>query len=496
MRAVILAGGSGTRLWPLSREKFPKQFLPLIGERSLFQDTVERVRPIVGDDVLVVTTEDSRFLVSDQLKELGVDPSGRVLCEPAGRNTAPAVGLAALLSDPGEVLLVLPSDHTIRDAQVFQNALRAAGPVAERGYLVTFGISPSHPETGYGYIRLGDALPGAPQFRQAAAFVEKPDRTRAEEYLASGAYVWNSGMFAFRAGTVLDEMAAHAPEVRAGLEALREPLEEGRPVPRPLYEALPSISIDYAVMERSHRVVVLPVEPGWSDLGSFSALFEVLEADGDGNVVQMPEGGEWVSVGSRGNLVSSGQKVVALVGVEDTLVVDTPDALLICARDQAQEVKEVVSRLKTAGREEAVLHRTVHRPWGSYTVLDEGSGYKIKRIRVNPGAKLSMQLHHHRSEHWVVVSGTARVARGGEDLLLRPNESTFIPIATPHRLENPGIVPLQIIEVQNGEYLGEDDIVRLQDDYGRAARGGGGEAVPAAEGARIHGVGAGGNHET
>lgn len=468
MRAVILAGGSGTRLWPLSREQFPKQFLPLLGDRSLLQETVERVRPVVGDEVVVVTTEDSRFLVADQLRALGLAPEGRILCEPAGRNTAPAIGLAALLCNPEEVFLVLPSDHTIRDGEAFRAALRLAEPLAAEGRLVTFGIAPSYPETGYGYIHLGPAVPGAPEFREVAAFVEKPDQTLAEEYLASGGYVWNSGMFAFRADVVLDELATHAPAVRAGLEALRPALEAGGPVPRDLYEAIPSISIDYAVMERSRRAVVLPVQPGWSDLGSFSALFDVLKADEEGNVVQMPANGQWISVRSRQNFVSSGQKVVALVGVEDTLVIDTPDALLVCARERAQDVREVVNRLRAAGREEASVHRTVHRPWGTYTVLDGGDGYKIKRIRVNPGAKLSLQLHHHRSEHWVVVAGTARVTKGEEVLVLRPNESTFIPLATPHRLENPGLVPLQIIEVQNGEYLGEDDIVRFQDDYGRS----------------------------
>lgn len=467
MRAVILAGGSGTRLWPLSREMFPKQFLPLVGARSLFQETVERVRPLVGNDVVVVTTDDSRFLVADQLRDLGIDPAGRILCEPVGRNTAPAIGLAALCADPGELLLVLPSDHTIRDAEGFRASLRQAAPVAERGYLVTFGISPAYPETGFGYIRLGEALPGAPGFRQAAAFVEKPDRQTAEGYLASGNYLWNSGMFAFKAGAILDELAAHAPDVRAGLEALRPALESGAPVPHDLYAALPSVSIDYAVMERSTRVVALPVDPGWSDLGSFSALFDVLDADPEGNVVQMATGGAWVCVGSRGNLVSSSRKVLALVGVEDTLVVDTPDALLVCSRDRAQDVREVVQRLKAAGREEATVHATAHRPWGTYTVLDEGNGYKVKRIQVNPGAKLSLQLHHHRAEHWVVVSGTAKATNGDRDLLLAAGESTFIPIGTRHRLENPGTGPLELIEVQSGDYLGEDDIVRLQDDYGR-----------------------------
>lgn len=467
MKAVILAGGSGTRLWPLSREKYPKQFIPLLGAKSLFQGTVERVRPVVGDDVLVVTTEDSRFLVSDQLAELGLDPKGRVLCEPAGRNTAPAVGLAALLSAPGEVLLVLPSDHTIRDTAVFQEALRAAAAVAEGGRLVTFGIAPSHPETGYGYIRLGDPLVGSPGFRVAAAFVEKPNRPTAEEYLASGAYVWNSGMFAFRAGTVLEELARHAPQVAAGLEALRGSFGPDDEVPRELYEALPSISLDYAVMERSDRVVVLPLEPGWSDLGSFSALYDVREADAEGNVVELGPEGVWVGVGSHRNFVCAGRKVVALVGMEDTVVVDTPDALLVCPRDRAQDVKDVVTRLKAAGREEAALHRTVHRPWGSYTVVDEGPGFKVKRIRVKPGSRLSLQLHHHRSEHWVVVAGTALVTRGEEHLKLGPEEAVFIPVGTPHRLQNAGAEAVEIVEVQSGGYLGEDDIVRLQDDYGR-----------------------------
>jgi mannose-1-phosphate guanylyltransferase/mannose-6-phosphate isomerase len=470
MRAIILAGGSGTRLWPLSREKFPKQFLPLFGPRSLLQETVERVRPLVGDRLWVVTTEDSRFLVADQLRELGIPPEGRILTEPAGRNTAPAIGLAALAATPEEVLLVLPSDHTIRDAEGFRAALASAESVASQGYLVTFGISPAYPETGYGYIRLGEPLAGAEGYRRAAAFVEKPDRKRAEEYLASGDYVWNSGMFAFRAADLLDELARWEPELSAGLEALREVLAQGQSIPEPLYAALPKISIDFAVMERSQRVALLPIDPGWSDLGSFAAFFDVLPSDEHGNVVRLAPQGAFFGVDSRRNFVSAGGKVVGLIGVEELLVVDTPDALLVCARQRAQDVREVVAELKRAGREEAECHRLVHRPWGTYEVLEEGSGYKIKRIRVNPGEKLSLQLHHHRSEHWVVVSGTARVTKDGEVVLLRPNESTFIPMATTHRLENPGLVPLQIIEVQNGEYLGEDDIVRVEDEYGRLGR--------------------------
>ncbi len=468
MKAVILAGGSGTRLWPLSREQFPKQFLPLLGERSLLQDTVQRVRPLVGDELCVVTGEESRFLVAEQLRDLGLDPGGRVVTEPAGRNTAPAIGLAVLGCDPDEILLVLPSDHAVRDAAAFRRAAQAAVAVAAAGHLVTFGIAPSHPETGFGYIRMGEALPGFEGFRAAARFVEKPDLATAQAYLEEGGYVWNSGMFAFRAGTFLDELAEHAPELHQGLEGLRAFLAAGKPVPADRYLLLPRISVDYAVMEKSRRVAVLPVDPGWSDLGSFAALLDLLPADGDGNAVRLAAGGQAVAVESRNNLVWAGNKVVGLVGVEDTLVVDTPDALLVCARSRAQDVREVVDRLKAAGREEAVLHRTAHRPWGTYTVLEEGPGYKIKRIRVDPGAKLSLQLHHHRSEHWVVVSGTARVTRGRETVLLRTGESTFLPVTTPHRLENPGNIPLQIIEVQNGDYLGEDDIVRFQDDYGRS----------------------------
>ena len=467
MRAVILAGGSGTRLWPLSRERFPKQFLPLLGHRSLLQDTIARVRPVVGDDVWVVTTGDVRFLAAQQLREVGLDPQGRVLCEPAGRNTAPAIGLAALLSAPEDVLLVLPSDHAIRNDQVFRDALLAARPAAEAGFLVTFGISPSRPETGYGYIRVGRPLPGLEGVRSVDRFVEKPDRARAEQYLAAGGYVWNSGMFAFRAATVLEELARHAPDVYAGLDALRPALSEGQDPPADLYRALPKIAIDVAVMERSDRVAVVPVDLEWSDLGSFEALLENLPADADGNVTRLEPGGDAILVGSSGNLVWGGKKVVALAGVRDLIVVDTPDALLVCSRERAQGVREVADRLKAAGRGEAAVHRTVHRPWGSFTVLEEGEGYKVKRIEVLPGARLSLQFHRHRNEHWIGIAGTADVIRDGERFSLRPNEATFIPVSVPHRLENPGAEALAIIEVQVGDYLGEDDIVRLEDDYRR-----------------------------
>ncbi len=467
MRAVILAGGSGTRLWPLSRAQMPKQFLPLVGEGSLFQETVERVRPLVGDEVCVVTTEETRFLVAAQLTALGIDPKGRVISEPAGRNTAPAVGLAALAADPDEVLLVLPSDHAMTAPAVFQDAARRAAAVADAGLLVTFGIAPSGPETGYGYIRMGAALAEHEGFRAVERFVEKPDRETAEGYLADGGYVWNSGMFAFRAGVFLDELSCHALEVFSGLDPLRGVVAAGHPVPTAQYGALPKISIDYAVMERSNRVVVLPVDPGWSDLGSFAALWEVLGHDPDGNAVRMEGAGEAVLVDACRNLVLGGGRVVALVGVEDLAVVDTPDALLVAPREHSQEVRRVVEYLQSTGRPEADTPRTVQRPWGAYTVLEEGEGYKVKRIQVHTGKRLSLQLHHRRSEQWVVVAGTARVTVDDRVLDLVSGQGAEIPVGARHRLENPGREPLQLIEVQSGAYLGEDDIVRLEDDYGR-----------------------------
>ncbi len=467
MRAVILAGGSGTRLWPLSRRSMPKQFLPLAGERSLFRQTVARVRPLVGDDVVVVTTADTAFLAARQLEQEGIDPADRVLAEPVGRNTAPAIGLAALGADPSTVLLVLPSDHAIRDEEAFRRALAAGARVADAGWLVTFGIRPDRPETGYGYIRMGEPLPGRDGAWRVARFVEKPDRETAEAYLADGGYAWNSGMFALRAGRLLEELGAHAPDVRAALEPLAPFADGSSPVPLDLYEAVPRISIDYAVMERSDRVAVIPVDPGWSDLGSFAALRDVLDPGPDGNVTRVDAGGEAVVLDGTGNLVLAGGRVVAAVGVSDTVIVDTPDALLVCARDRSQDVRRVVERLEAAGRPEVADHSTVHRPWGSYTVLELGERHQVKRITVLPGRRLSLQLHHRRAEQWVVVRGTARVTRGDEVLDLGPGRSVAISRGQAHRLENPGSELLEVIEVQTGDYLGEDDIVRLQDDFGR-----------------------------
>ncbi len=467
MRAVILAGGSGTRLWPLSRERMAKQFLNLLGERSLLQDTVERVRPLVGDKIVVVAGAADAFLVERQLAELGIDPAGRVVGEPVGRNTAPAIGLAALLAPPEEVLLVLPSDHAIGKDDRLREALGSAAAVAEARYLVTFGIRPSAPETGYGYIQLGDPLSGFPGFRSVARFVEKPDEPTARRYLEEATYVWNSGMFAFRAGTLLENLAEHAPEVHAGLQALLPELKRGAPLSEELYAATPKISIDYAVMERAQQVAVLPVDPDWSDLGSFTALHGLLPQDEGGNAVRSGTGGEGIVLDGRRNLVLGGERVVALVGMDDTVVVDTPDAVLVCARERSQDVRRVYDRLKREGREEAEVPRTVHRPWGTYTVLEERPGHKVKRIAVHPRSRLSLQLHRHRSEHWTVVRGTARVTRGDDVLELGVGEHVFIPSEAPHRAENPGPEVLEFVEVQTGTYLGEDDIVRLEDDYGR-----------------------------
>lgn len=465
MKAVILAGGSGTRLWPLSREKYSKQFLPLMGDKSLLQETIERVRPVVGDDICVVTTEESRFLVAGQFREMGIDPHGKILCEPAGRNTAPALGLAALGINPEETMLVLPSDHVITNAQKFREAVVRSDAVAAEGCLVTFGISPASPETGFGYIEMGEPLDSFEGFKKVSRFVEKPDLATAKRYLALGSYVWNSGMFAFKAGALLEELARHEPAVHSGLMGLRKYLSPDKSmdqiIPKDLYEAIPRISIDYAVMERSDRVAVLPLENlGWSDLGSFSALYEILNSMGEDNVVKLGKRGVGVSIESKGNLIWGGNKVVAAVGVNDLIIVDTPDALLVSTRDRAQDVKAAVAELAATGREEIALHRKVYRPWGSYTVLERGEGYKVKQVFVNPRTSLSLHLHRRRSEHWVVVEGAAMATKGDETITLSRNESTFLPPATLHKLENPLDEPLTIIEVQNGQYLEEDDIIR------------------------------------
>ena len=464
LQPVLLSGGSGTRLWPLSREAYPKQFLPIAGDDTMVQATWRRVEALADLAPIVVANEEHRFLVAEQLRQVGA-PVPAILLEPVGRNTAPAIAAAALQAMAGgadPLLLVLPSDHVVRDVAGFQRAVREASSAAEAGALVTFGIVPDAPETGFGYIQAeaGDGL------RQVLRFVEKPDAATARSYLDAGGYYWNSGMFLFRASRYLEELARFRPDIvdamRAAHAAARHDGDFVR-LDKDAFSACPSDSIDYAVMEKTADAKVLPVDIGWNDVGSWSALWDVAERDADGNAHH----GDVIAVDSR-NSYAYAQRLVALVGVDDIVVVETDDAVLVARKDKVQEVKQVVARLKQEQRSQAVLHREVHRPWGSYDSVDNGGRHQVKRIKVKPGAALSLQMHHHRAEHWIVVSGTAKVTRGDETLLLSENESTYIPLGVKHRLENPGKVPLELIEVQSGSYLGEDDIVRFEDVYGRS----------------------------
>ncbi|WP_454258705.1 mannose-1-phosphate guanylyltransferase/mannose-6-phosphate isomerase [Pseudoxanthomonas mexicana] len=464
LQPVLLSGGSGTRLWPLSREAYPKQFLPLAGDDTMVQATWRRVEALADLAPIVVANEEHRFLVAEQLRQVGA-PVPAILLEPVGRNTAPAIAAAALQAMAGgadPLLLVLPSDHVVRDVAGFQRAVREASSAAEAGALVTFGVVPDAPETGFGYIQAeaGDGL------RQVLRFVEKPDAATARSYLDAGGYYWNSGMFLFRASRYLEELARFRPDivdaVRAAHATARHDGDFVR-LDKGAFSACPSDSIDYAVMEKTADVMVLPVDIGWNDVGSWSALWDVAERDADGNAHH----GDVIAVDSR-NSYAYAQRLVALVGLDDIVVVETDDAVLVARKDKVQEVKQVVARLKQEQRSQAVLHREVHRPWGSYDSVDNGGRHQVKRIKVKPGAALSLQMHHHRAEHWIVVSGTAKVTRGDETLLLSENESTYIPLGVKHRLENPGKVPLELIEVQSGSYLGEDDIVRFEDVYGRS----------------------------
>lgn len=468
---VILSGGAGTRLWPLSRELLPKQCLALTGARTLLQETALRVVGLPEVTApLVVANEAHRFLVAEQLRATGVTPA-LILLEPSGRNTAPAVAVAALAAlaqaEPGAepLLLVLPSDHALEDVAAFRRAVTTALPAARAGSLVTFGIVPSAPETGYGYIRR--ATDGA--VAAVREFVEKPDRERARQFLASGEYLWNSGMFLFGARRYLDELARLAPEMHAACQRAFAAATHGAEfvhLPAAEFAACPADSIDYAVMEKTAAAVVVALDAGWSDVGSWSALHGVLTGDAAGNVTR----GDVLAEDSSNCLLLATDRLVAAVGLDDHVVVETRDAVLVAPRARAQDVKRLVARLKAGQRPEAEAHPEVRRPWGSFTSLDSGPGYQVKRLTIHPGAVLSLQLHHRRSEHWIVVSGTARVTRGAEVFLLGVNEATDIPVGTVHRVENPGAVPLEIIEVQTGSYFGEDDIVRIEDRYGRQGR--------------------------
>ncbi|MDN3554764.1 mannose-1-phosphate guanylyltransferase/mannose-6-phosphate isomerase [Halomonas maura] len=463
---VVLAGGNGSRLWPLSRQMHPKQFLPLTGEGSMLQETLGRLAGLEHRAPLLICNEEHRFLVAEQLRQQGV-ANARILLEPVGRNTAPAIALAALqavASEPDALLLVLAADHLITDVAAFHASVAWARALAEQGQLVTFGVVPTHAETGYGYIQRGEAR-GGMGFR-VERFVEKPDATTAADYLATGDYYWNSGMFLFRASRYLEELERFQPSMvsacRASLEGAAADLDFIR-LDAEAFQACPADSIDYAVMERTEHACVVSLEAGWSDIGSWSAIWEVSERDAQGNACQ----GDVLLHDSHDLLVHADHRLVATVGVEHLVVVETKDAVLVASKDRVQQVKQIVERLEAEGRSEHASHREVYRPWGVYDSIDQGKRYQVKHITVKPGAKLSVQMHHHRAEHWVVVSGTARVTNGQESYLVSENESTYIPIGQVHALENPGRIPLELIEVQSGSYLGEDDIVRFRDQYGR-----------------------------
>ncbi|KRG73719.1 mannose-1-phosphate guanyltransferase [Stenotrophomonas chelatiphaga] len=463
IQAVILSGGSGTRLWPLSREAYPKQFLPLTSDLTMLQDTWKRVEAIAARGPLVIANEEHRFVAAEQLQQVGASPAAIIL-EPVGRNTAPAIAVAALEATrdgADALLLVLPSDHVVSDNAAFLRAVEQAAGAAEAGKLVTFGIVPAGPETGYGYIKAA-AGEGA---RAVERFVEKPDLATATDYVASGQYYWNSGMFLFKASRYLQELERFQPAMLAGSRdawsKARRDADFTR-LDKDAFTAVPSDSIDYAVMEKTADAVVVPLDAGWNDVGSWTALRDVSQQDGDGNAHQ----GDVIAIDCR-NTYAYGQRLVAMVGLDDVIVVETDDAVLVGKGDRMQEVKAVVAQLKAEGRSEATWHRKVYRPWGAYDSIDNGARFQVKRITVKPGGTLSLQMHHHRAEHWIVVSGTAEVTRGEEVLLLSENQSTYIPLGVTHRLRNPGRLPLELIEVQSGSYLGEDDIVRFEDTYGR-----------------------------
>ena len=469
---VILSGGSGTRLWPASRSMYPKQLLPLVGEQTMLQDTVARLGGIseLADDCVVVCNEAHRFLVAEQARATRIGASAIIL-EPVGRNTAPAIALAAfnaLETDEDAVLLVLPADHDIKNIGAFHKAIETGQQQALDGHFVTFGIVPDAPETGYGYIK-SDTLVSVNEVANIKEFVEKPDLETATKYLKEGGYYWNSGMFMFKASEYLNVLQEHAPDIFAATQQAMSSAEKDIDFIRvgiEEFKKCPSDSIDYAVMEKVNNAVVIPVDIGWSDVGSWSALHDIGEQDENDNIFI----GDTLHVSTKNSYIRAEHKLVTTLGVENLVIVDTDDALLVANKSHVQDIKQIVDALNNEDREEAILHKRVCRPWGCYQSIDQSDRFQAKRITVNPGAVLSLQLHHHRAEHWIVVNGTAKVTKGDEVFILSENESTYIPLGTKHRLENIGKIPLELIEVQTGSYLGEDDIVRFDDVYGREGK--------------------------
>lgn len=468
---VIMAGGSGSRLWPLSRKLNPKQFLSLVDDKAtMLQATLQRLEGLDVSAPMLICNEEHRFMAAEQMRQLGIDYAP-LLLEPAGRNTAPAIALAALQAisdDQDPLLLVLAADHVIKDQARFHESVREALPLAEAGKLVTFGITPRHPETGYGYIESGEPEGGGFTVKH---FVEKPDESTAREYVDSGRFYWNSGMFMFRASRYLEMLGRFRPDILAACErafGARQGDMDFLRVDREAFLSCPDQSVDYAVMEplsgEGDDAVMVPLDAGWSDIGSWSALWSISDRDPQDNVLK----GDVIAERTKGSFVQAESRLVATVGVEDLVIVETKDAVLVAHRDAVQNVKAVVERIRDDGRHEHLNHREVYRPWGVYDSIDDGHRYQVKRITVKPGARLSVQMHHHRAEHWVVVSGTAEVTNGEETYMVSENQSTYIPIGRVHSLRNPGVIPLELIEVQSGSYLGEDDIVRFDDDYGRA----------------------------